>query len=43
LFKKNYKEEGFYSGEEADMTNEEHLKPARIEEGEAEELHWNDP
>jgi hypothetical protein len=24
LFKKNYGEEGFYSGEEADMTDKEH-------------------
>jgi hypothetical protein len=24
LFKKNYREEGFYSGEEEDLTDEEH-------------------
>jgi hypothetical protein len=24
LFKHNYRDEGFYSGEEADLTNEEH-------------------
>jgi hypothetical protein len=24
LFKKNYKDEGFYSGEEADLTDEEY-------------------
>jgi hypothetical protein len=27
LFKKKYGEEGFYSGEEADMTDEEHSEP----------------
>jgi hypothetical protein len=27
LFKKNYRDEGFYSGEEADLTDEEHLNP----------------
>jgi hypothetical protein len=40
LFKKNYGEEGFYSGEEAELTDEEHSEPARAEEGKAEELHW---
>jgi hypothetical protein len=34
LFKKNYGEEGFYSGEEVDLTDEEHSEPTRIEEGE---------
>jgi hypothetical protein len=29
LFKKNYGDEGFYSGEEADLTKEEHSKSAR--------------
>jgi hypothetical protein len=29
LFNKNYGEEGFYSGEEVDLTNKEHSKPAR--------------
>jgi hypothetical protein len=38
LFNKNYGEEGFYSGEEVDLTDEEHLEPTRTEEGEAEEL-----
>jgi hypothetical protein len=38
LFKKNYGEEGFYSGEEVDLTDEEDPKPTKIEEGEAEEL-----
>jgi hypothetical protein len=35
LFKKNYGEEGFYSGEEADLIDEEHSEPARTEEGES--------
>jgi hypothetical protein len=39
LFKNNYGEEVFYSGEEADMTDEEHSKPTGTEEGQAEELH----
>jgi hypothetical protein len=43
LFRKNYKEEGFYSGEEVDLTDEEHSEPTRIEEGEAEELRQSDP
>jgi hypothetical protein len=43
LFKKNYREEGFYSGEEADLTDEEHSEPTRAEEREAEELHQNEP
>jgi hypothetical protein len=38
LFKQNYGEEGFYNGEEANLTNKEHPKPTIIEEGEAEEL-----
>jgi hypothetical protein len=28
LFKKNYGEEGFYSGKEADLTDEDHSEPA---------------
>jgi hypothetical protein len=28
LFKQNYGEEGFYSGEEEDLMDEEHLEPA---------------
>jgi hypothetical protein len=43
LFKKNYRDEGFYSGEEADLTDEEHSKPARVEEEEAEEPHRDEP
>jgi hypothetical protein len=43
LFKKNYREEGFYSGEEADLTDEEHSEPTRTEEESAEELHRNEP
>jgi hypothetical protein len=43
LFKKNYGEEGFYSGEEVDLTDEEHSEPTRTEEGEAEELHQSEP
>jgi hypothetical protein len=43
LFKKNYGDEGFYSGEEADLTDEEHSEPTRAEEGEAEELRRNEP
>jgi hypothetical protein len=39
LFKKNYGEDGFYSGEEADITDEEHSKPTETEEGKVEELH----
>jgi hypothetical protein len=38
LFKKNYREEGFYSGEEAYLTDEEHSEPTEEEEGQAEEL-----
>ena len=37
LFKQNYGDEGFYSGEEADLTDEEHSEPVRAEEGEAKE------
>jgi hypothetical protein len=33
LFKQNYEEEGFYSGEEADLTDKEHLEPAGIGKG----------
>jgi hypothetical protein len=32
LFKKNYGEEGFYSGEEVDMIDEEHTEPMGPEE-----------
>jgi hypothetical protein len=37
LFKKNYGDEGFYSGEEVDLTDEEHSKSARTEEPHQEE------
>jgi hypothetical protein len=43
LFKKNYDEGGFHSGEEADIINKEHPEPARIEEGEVEELCQSEP
>jgi hypothetical protein len=39
LFKQNYGDEGFYSGEEVDLTDEEHSKPAMAEEGKSEEPH----
>jgi hypothetical protein len=43
LFMKNYREEGFYNGEEVDLTDEEHLEPTRTEEGEAKELFQSEP
>jgi hypothetical protein len=43
LFKKNYGDEGFYSGEEVYLTNEEHLEPARAEEGATKEPHREEP
>jgi hypothetical protein len=42
LFEKNREptqEEGFYSGEEEELLNEEHSKSAREEEGKNEEPH----
>jgi hypothetical protein len=39
LFKKNYEDEGFYSGEETDLTNEEHSKSTRTKEVQTDELH----
>ena len=42
MFKENYGEEGFYSGEEVDLIDEKHLEPTRTEEGEAEELHQSE-
>jgi hypothetical protein len=36
LFKQNYREEGFYSGEEADLTDEEHSELTRTKEGQDE-------
>jgi hypothetical protein len=38
LFKKNYRDEGFYSGEEAYLTDNEHSESVRIEEPRREEL-----
>jgi hypothetical protein len=43
LFKKNYGDEGFYSGEEADLMDEEHSESARPEEGKAEEPRREEP
>jgi hypothetical protein len=37
LFKKNYGDEGFYSGEEVDLTDEEHSKHVREKEAKDEE------
>jgi len=37
LFKKNYGDEGFYSGEEEDLIDKQHSEPAREEERKAEE------
>jgi hypothetical protein len=42
LFKQNYGEEGFYSGEEVDLTDEEHSEPARIEEEKSKEPRQDD-
>jgi hypothetical protein len=38
-FKQNYGDEGFYSGEEAELTDKEHSEPVGTEEGKVEELH----
>jgi hypothetical protein len=43
LFKQNYEEEGFYSGEEEYLMDKEHLEPTEIEEGQAEELRRREP
>jgi hypothetical protein len=43
LFKKNYGDEGFYSGEEVDLMDEEHSKPSREEEGKDEEPRREEP
>jgi hypothetical protein len=43
LFKKNYGDEGFYSGEEADLTDEEYSESTRTEEVEIEELRQGEP
>jgi hypothetical protein len=39
LFKKNYGNEGFYSGQEEDLTDENHSEPIRAKEGRDEEPH----
>jgi hypothetical protein len=43
LFKQNYGDESFYSGEEANLTDEEHSESAREEEGKVEGPHWEEP
>jgi hypothetical protein len=43
LFKQNYEDKGFYSGEEADLTDEEHSESARAEEGKVEEPRQEEP
>jgi hypothetical protein len=43
LFKKNYGDEGFYSGEEADLIEEEHSESAREKEGKVEEPRREEP
>jgi hypothetical protein len=43
LFKQNYEDEGFYSGEEAYLMDEEHSEPTRVEEEEAEDLRQENP
>jgi hypothetical protein len=39
LFKQNYRDEGFYSGKEAELSDEERSESARTEEVGTEELH----
>jgi hypothetical protein len=36
LFKKNYRDEGFYSGEEEDLTDEEYSESSKAEKVETE-------
>jgi hypothetical protein len=43
LIKQNYGDEGFYSGEETYLTDEEHSEPVGTEEGKDEELHRDEP
>jgi hypothetical protein len=43
MFKENYRDEGFYRGEEVDLTDEEHSEPTKTEEGRDEELRWDEP
>ena len=43
LFNKNYEDDVFYSGEEVDMIDEEHLELARAEDRKAKEPHREEP
>jgi hypothetical protein len=43
LFKKNYRDEGFYSGEEVDLTDKENSESARTKEVQTEELCRGEP
>jgi hypothetical protein len=43
LSKKNYEDKGFYSGEEEDLTDEEHSDFARPDEGKDEEPCQEEP
>ena len=43
IFKKNYGDEGFYSGEEADLTDEEHSQSVRTKEVQTKELRRGEP
>jgi hypothetical protein len=43
LFKKNYGDEGFYHGEEVDLTDKEHSGPARTKEEKVEEPFRDEP
>jgi hypothetical protein len=43
LFKQNYGDEGFYNGEEVDLTDEENSEPPGAEEGKVEESHREEP
>jgi hypothetical protein len=43
IFKKNYRDEVFYSGEVVDLIDEDHSEPARDEEEEVEEPRRDEP
>jgi hypothetical protein len=43
LFNKKYGDDEFYSGEEADLIDEEHSESAQTEEVQTEELHRGEP
>jgi hypothetical protein len=43
LFKKNYRDEGFYSGEETELIDEEYSKSARTNEVGSEEIRREEP